>query len=231
MAPLREVALLAQQGDAEGLRDCLSRLDPPLELGPRASRSDMDFVVAVRLALRRQHEARAKGRAEEQQRLSEQAAEELVRTARRRRGLLHLDPALLLGPLLSDQRRRHLTFMVGQVPVSVRRATLARARVVLRPMAGVSAALDEVALHLRWHGGRGGLDLRCPYLCPAELRDSLMVVFPEPRQDRPEKAADGPVDAFSPPTLPSTPPAPERRSERPSGAWLGEVLAELGFGL
>jgi len=228
---LREVAVLARNGDAEALRQCLRDLDPPLVLGPGADRSDMDFVVAVRLALRRQHQIRAEGRAEEQRRLSEQAATDLVHAARRRNGLLHLDRGLLLGPLLSDQRRKHVTFVLGEQKVSVRRAVLARARVALRPMVDLAVTLDPAGLHLRWHGGRGGLDLRPQKLSPEEQRESLPVVFPDRVQNRPEKASHGRADAISSPDVPSPPPASPRPRERPSGAWLAEVLAELGFGL
>jgi hypothetical protein len=231
MAPLRELAVLARDGDVDGIRQCLQRLDPPLQLGPRASRSDMDFVVAVRLALRRQHEARVEGKAQDQRRISDEAAIDLVKTVRRTRGVLHLDLGLLLGPLLADQRRKHVTFVVETKQVSVRRAVLARARRVLRPMSDLSATVDPAGLYLRWHGGRGGLNLRHQQLSAAEIRESLMVVFPARARKRPERAADGHTEAFSPPAVPSPRLAPERAPERPSGAWLAEVLAELGFGL
>jgi hypothetical protein len=144
---------------------------------------------------------------------------------------LCLDPGLLLGPVVTDQRRRHVTFLFGEHQVSVRRAVLSRARMALRPMPGVTATLDSAGLHLRWRGGRGGLDLFPQTLTPAERRESLHVVFSAPVQTMPEKAANGHGDASLPAPIPSPPSAPARVPQRPSGAWLADVLAELGFGL
>ncbi len=66
--------------------------------------------------------------------------------------------------------------------VHLDRALLARTRAVLARLPSPTAHLDAAALHLRWRGERGGLDLRCNP--PAPRDQPAFVVRLEPRVAR-----------------------------------------------
>lgn len=77
-----------------------------------------------------------------------------------------------------------LCFETGSFSVHVQRALLGRARTALSRLPDSAAFLDEHALHLRWRGGRGGLDLRCPPPAPRD-QPAFPVRFESPRAARP----------------------------------------------
>jgi DNA-binding IclR family transcriptional regulator len=113
-----------------------------------------------------------------------------------------LDADLLLGELLADLTRKYILFQGEGVYVVVERHTLAKAAWLRRLHLDVGARVHADGLHLRWRGGRGGLNLRSVPVPKSEAANVLVVSLP---------AA----------TLPPT--------ERPHSAWLGEIIRGLGY--
>jgi hypothetical protein len=114
---------------------------------------------------------------------------------------------VLLGDLLADVTPKYVAFdATGVFDVAVLRVRLADARRVLvgASFSDLCVNVDEAGLHLRWKGGRGGLDLRGTYVTPIERDRVLRIVLDRPRH---------------------APPVAVRRGS----ARLGEVLADLGF--
>lgn len=91
----------------------------------------------------------------------ELAVVDLQSSARMSHGAVHLSVAALFR-LSAAARGRLLRLEFGAGHVHVQRALLQKARRALRFRGDVWLFLDERGLHLRWRGGRGGLDLRAP---------------------------------------------------------------------
>jgi hypothetical protein len=134
------------------------------------------------------------------------AAVRLSRTARWERNIVVLDPDLLLGDLVVDTSKKYVAFSFSEHDLTLERAKLADvARVITqKTYPDRSAFLDARGLHLRWKGGRGGLDLvtQVPHVFD---RDRILTVV-----------IDRPV---------CLPLAPVRRG----GARLGDILGDLGL--
>lgn len=130
-----------------------------------------------------------------------------------------------LRALVDHPEVRYVRLVSGDETWLMRRSRLREVRTAMRPMGRVIAWLDPKGLHLRWHDGRGGLDLRTELMpaygdtssfdvtvagheAPAELpapSKPKAAPKPAPVQAEPEPAATtvvqaGPGLAFRVPT-------------------------------
>ena len=112
-----------------------------------------------------------------------------------------LDTDLLLGDVLADRQRKYIAFNGEAFTVAVERDTLARAAMVRRIYLDVAACVDADGLHVRWRGGRGGYNWKPRFVAPADRERVLTVALP--------------------PLVRAAVPRP--------GAWLGDLLVELGY--
>jgi len=205
---------------------------------------------AIRLTYRQELDAR-KARAREAEQRAAYAAVELSRTAMWQGDAVHIEARLLLGPLLAHPGSKHIGFDIGQEePIFLEKARLRPARRALAPFHDLCAWIDKAGLHLRWHDGRGGLDLFARVLSPYERKQAHVVTIVRPVVEMPapaqqaidpqaapildERRANGPAPSTPQPvTQPERGPLPQalaraqRRSAR--GAWLGDILSDLGL--
>jgi hypothetical protein len=126
---------------------------------------------------------------------------------------------LLLGDLPAHPTAKLIGFDGPGWLVAVSKAKLREARGALGRMPGLEASVDTEGLHLRWHGGRGGVDL---YPQPVERRSSepaVLVRLQAPAEQAVESPASTPV--VRAPRAATT--------SRRGGAWLGQVLSDLGL--
>lgn len=120
-----------------------------------------------------------------------------------------------LRALVDHPEVRYVRLVSGDETWTVRRSRLREVRTAMRPMGQVIAWLDPKGLHLRWHNGRGGLDLRTELVpaygdtssfdvtvagheVPAEplaLSEPKVAPEPAPKQAEPEPAATTVVQA------------------------------------
>jgi len=204
----------------------------------------------IRLTYRQGLDAR-KARAREAEQRAAHAAVELSRTAMWQGDAVHVEPRLLLGHLLAHPGSKHIGFELGHgEPTFLEKARLRPARRALAPFHDLCAWIDKAGLHLRWHGGRGGLDLFARVLSPYERKQAYVVTIVRPVEAEPAPALQAdigqavpilderPANGLAPSTsLPVTLPEPallpqalaraQRRSAR--GAWLGDILSNLGL--
>jgi hypothetical protein len=131
-----------------------------------------------------------------------QAASALGASARYSECGVVIDTDLLLGELLVDLSRKYIAFQGGGVHVVIERYVLAKAAWLRRLHLDVGARVHADGLQLRWRGGKGGLNLRSVPVPKSEAASVLVV------------------------SLAAAHPSP---SERPHGAWLGEIVRELGY--
>ncbi|MGO8992290.1 MAG: hypothetical protein ACLQVI_03105, partial [Polyangiaceae bacterium] len=181
-------------------------LAPELGSSPedlRASEGMPDEVVAPRLRARlgRRREVDRERQALEDTELAMRAATVLGRTARWTEHGAVLDTDLLLGDVLVDREKKYVTFKGEDFTVAVERDTLARAAMVRRIYLDVAACVDADGLHVRWRGGRGGYNWKPRFVAPADRERVLTVALP--------------------PLVRAAVPRP--------GAWLGDLLVELGY--
>lgn len=95
---------------------------------------------------------------------------------------------------------RFVRLIVGDDSWCCKRARLREIRAALRPFRGVLCWLDARGLHLRWHDGRGGLDLRTDQIVWGQDASTFDVTV----------AGCGPVELAEAPTaIAPAPPAPE----------------------
>lgn len=218
-ATLRELEQLAQ-ADLGALRVILSEEAGVLEgpLGLPASeltalqRLDDDALGAqLRRLVHRGRQMDRQARLRSLRHQAQGAIRKLVRGAIwGADGRVHMDPPLLLGLVLADPGAKYLALHVDETVVAVPRTTLLQARRALRGFSDLNIWIDTSGLHLRWRGGKGGLNLRAREVRAVDRDRVLHIVF----------------------TPPVTKPAADNvRLPRPRGAWLGDVLAELALGL
>ena len=204
----------------------------------------------IRLTVRQGLDA-TKARAHEAQQRAARAAVELSRTASWQGDAVHVEPRLLLGPVLAHPGSKHIGFELGQEePIFLEKARLRPARRALAPFHDLCAWLDKAGLHLRWHGGRGGLDLFARVLSPYERKQAYVVTIVRPVEAEPAPALQADIGqavpilderpgyGLAPSTAqPVSCPAPARapRTRDPSqraanrGTWLADVLSDLGL--
>jgi hypothetical protein len=180
-------------------------LAPLLRTTPRdlrAGANDVDEVVAPKVQGRLES-AERELRDECDRRRAEvsiRAAHTLGATTRWMEGRAVLEVDLLLGDLLADKRVKFVVFEEeDQVSITVARWMLADVRPLRRIHLDLVAWVDGEGVHFRWRGGRGALNWR-PQVVPAGAETSVLAVLLR-----------------------------ARRIRQTHGAWLGDVLQELGF--
>jgi hypothetical protein len=122
---------------------------------------------------------------------------------------VELDPRIVLGNLLADRTRAFVRFRTeGYEPVVVARPKLREASRALR-FPDLRCSIDDRGLWFRWREGVGGLRLVSQDVRQRQDDDILFVPLERPRPERLES----------------------RHLERPrrNPAWIGEVIADLGF--
>jgi hypothetical protein len=155
-----------------------------------------------------------------------QTASILAERTRWMDGRAVLEPGLLLGELLADRRIRFVSFVLPEGSnVTVLRSMLASLARLAPRLTDLSAWIDAHALRFRWRQQRGGLNLLAR---AASVRDEqvLRIVIPDASEVSPD-----------PQHLPNGQRSePFERahsrvdySRERAGAWLGEVLGELGW--
>jgi hypothetical protein len=112
-----------------------------------------------------------------------------------------LDTDLLLGDVLADREKKYIIFNGDDFTTAIERDTLVRTTSLRRMFIDVAAYVGVAGLHVRWRGGRGGYNWKPRFVAPVD-RERVVTVELRP-----------PVRAAVP---------------RP-GAWLGELLQEMGF--
>ena len=169
----------------------------------RASADLPDEVVAPRLRARlgRRRELEQERKAQDDTEIAARAAAMLGRTVRWTEQGAVLDTELLLGDLLADRAKKYVSFTGDGFTTAVEREVLAKTALLRRLFIDVAAYVDAAGVHVRWRGGRGGYNWR-PQVVAAHHRDTVLDV------------------PLSPPHAVHIP----RR-----GAWLAEVLREVGF--
>ena len=169
----------------------------------RASVNMPDEVVAPRLRARlgRRREVGQEKKALEDADVASRAATALGATVRWTEHGAVLDPDLLLGDVLADREKKYVAFTGPDFTTAIERDTLARTSVLRRIFIDVAAYVDAEGLHVRWRGGRGGYNWKPQVVVPA---DRARVLTVELR-------------------------APARAAVRRPGAWLGELLLEMGY--
>ncbi len=213
--PLRELQQLLRVPE-EGARnlgaflfDHADELAPALGSTPedlRASAEMPDEVVAARdrVRLSRRREIDRERKALEDSDVALRAATTLGATVRWTEHGAVLDTDLLLGDVLANRETKYLAFAGPDFTTAIERDTLARAAPIRRLCIDAAASVDAVGLHVRWRGGRGGYNWKPQFVAPT---DRMRVLT---------------IELLAPPTRAAVP--------RP-GAWLGDVLAQMGYAL
>ena len=114
-------------------------------------------------------------------------------------GVLDIDT--LFGDLLADKTRKYIVFGLPGSNVAIETRTLARVAWLRRTFIDLAAWVDDEGLHIRWRGGRGGYNWK-PQLVPDHQRHRVLEVSLR---------------------------LPVRRLAAGRGAWLGEVLRDVGL--
>ncbi len=135
------------------------------------------------------------------------AATRIARSAIWEKSVVHIDPSVLLGDLLADASHRYVAFFFDEHDITIDRAKLVDVSRVItsKTYPDRSAYLDARGLHLRWKNGRGGLNLVTQIPGVLERDRVLHVVLERP--------------AVAMPIVPV----------RRGGAWLGDILGEMGL--
>jgi nitroreductase len=229
---------LAQALDADPHRLALARALDDEELLPR--------IVQL---LERARGRRALEDLDRRRERSIAAAIRLGQTARWTDLGAELDVDLLLGDVLADRTRKWVSFEAEGMSVTIPRHLIAATVFVARQHLDLAAVVNGQGLHFCWRGGKGRYRWRSHSLRPgleahvltvALAPKVVRVVVPEPRvaRQRRVKPVLEPVAALTaandvtgrePDPLPAVVPAvatmPERRK---GGAWLRDILRELG---
>jgi len=186
------------------------------------------------------------------------AAQQLADSACWHGDTVTLDPRVLLGDLLCHPADYIGFAGPTYEPSFFEKAKLRQVKRALRPFGKLSTFLDWTGLHLRWRDGKGGLDLLPQRVSANEQRSALLIRLdrssstPKEAPAVPEKAAPAPVEAEMPAAPVTEAPAPLATeapaaletevpatiamevpaiSKRPhrSGAWLGDILVDIGL--
>lgn len=135
------------------------------ELAPLVSRR----IAPIKTSSKAERSKAASRRADE-------GAAQLARVATARGETVALDARLLLGPVIADPMAKYITFFLrGEATITVQRVALVGAARVLGRRDDLATWVDTVGLHLRWRGGRGGLNW-LPQVLPASERSRALVI-------------------------------------------------------
>jgi hypothetical protein len=142
-----------------------------------------------------------------------------------------LDVDLLLGEVLADQTRKWVSFEGEGLTVTIPRHLIAATRLVARQHLDVGAYVDEHGLHFRWRAGRGQYNWR-PHVPRPGVEARMLTVPLAPRvvaQVLPEVTPSNDVISTEPDPIPTVVPAITAVPVRKGGAWLRDILRELGY--
>jgi hypothetical protein len=168
-----------------------------------------DHLLAAKLehALAALRTRRGQEHAVHQNLRASSAARQLAETAAWDGNAVNVDPAILLGDLLVDRSRKHIEFCLdGEKDVAVERIHLLATGRAIAHKCDACAVIDGGGVHIRWGGGRGGLNWYRQIVLPADSDAALRVEF-----------ARKPVSTASP------------AMKRPRPRWSLDVLADLVF--
>jgi len=160
-----------------------------------------------------------------------------------------LDVDLLLGEVLADRTRRWVSFEGEGLSVAIPRHLIPATASVARQHLDLAAYVDEHGLHFRWRGGRGRYNWR-PHVPRPGLEAHVLtvplapkvvpVVVPEnrvlglrrevvPPEGLSDVTAANDMACAEPNTIPAVVPAITAVPVRKGGAWLRDILRELGY--
>lgn len=222
----------------------------PHKLALARALDDEEFLPHITRLLKQARRRRNRDDLDRRRERSIAAAIRLGQSARWTELGVELDVDLLLGEVLADRTRRWVSFEGEGLSVSIPRHVIAATASVSRQHLDLAAYVDEHGLHFRWRAGRGRYNWR-PHAPRPGLEANVLtvplapnvvpVVMPEPRVQRrrrvaiapevlPDAAAANDVVCAEPDPTPAVAPAvaavPERRK---GGAWLRDIIRELGY--
>lgn len=152
------------------------------ELRGLAARPDGEAAPRLRELVQRLANERAARHGAAMGEASQAAARRLAMTAVWSDCRLAVDPVVLFGDLLADANRKFIAFHApGAFQVSLPRSLLLDVGKALRPFApDVVTWIDEEGFHVRWHRGRGGMNLFSQPIPAREAGMVLRVELPSP---------------------------------------------------
>jgi len=169
-----------------------------------ASMSDGELAPLVSRQVARIKERSNAERSKAARQRATDAAAQLASVATVRGDTVTLDAGLLLGPVIADPMAKYIAFLLpGEATVTVQRVALVGAARVLGHRDDLASWVDTVGLHLRWRGGRGGLNW-LPQVLPASERSRALVV-----------------------DLTQAPQAMQPRRSRPTSRWSWDVFEDV----
>jgi hypothetical protein len=173
----------------------------PGELRARAHDVDELLVPGIVRTLESVDRALRSDRERKQSEISLRAAHTIGSTARWMEDRAVLDVDMVLSELLADRRVKYITFIAegDDIAVTVYRWMLADVRPLRRVFIDLVSWADSEGFHFRWRGGRGAINWKSQVVAAG-------------------------AEAFV-----LTVPLRARRVHQVRGAWLGDVLQELGF--
>jgi len=184
---------------------------------------DGDLAPLVIRKLEHRRTIESEQRAELAKRRAQAAADRLSASPRRG-GCVLVDPPLLFRDLLADSSASFIRVQMDEADHFFRRSRLWRVAREVFEKDDLRVWLDAHGLHLRWNGGKGGLNLRSDLLPTRRvqlLTVDLRSACADPARREPEQACGerleppAPVEREPEPTLPRiTPPTPRRPAAR-----------------
>lgn len=200
---LRALELAVRHQEPEQVREELTRLTPDLggQVRPLLALADQALLTeARRLTKTIRARRRVRSQADALRRADAQLERLRSTASPYRDGVTVLGPAdLLHQDLVRAPGMRLFELRTPDFEVVVLLDILRRARPLLLPKPDLTAFLDAEGLHLRWNLGRGGLDLRHDRALTHEDRQRMLTI------------------TFEPPVV------------RRPGAWLGDILTDVGW--
>lgn len=149
------------------------------EIRALINQPDQEIAPKLSALLHHREEARAARCAERGRGVALSAADHLAFTAVQRANRIYLDPGILFGALLADTSCRYIAFCIySEAEVRIRRPYLVQvAEVLTRQYDDLGAWLDNHGLHIRWKGGRGGLNLISQRISARDMGFGLRIRF------------------------------------------------------
>ena len=197
------------------------------ELRAIAALSDQAAALRVKALLDRRADAMAQIHEATVQEVVTEAVQRLAATAVWSGPAASIDVGLLLGALLADPIREYICLKSSTFEVPLLRSKLVAAAKVLLHHYDLAGWVDSEGLHLRWRGGRGGLNLHPQTVRPGEARHVLVVNIPPP----PPREEHRPVASARPRRAPPRVPAPAAPSAaRGPVKWFAELLEQIALG-
>ena len=232
-SPWLQLERLVRHQDPELLLTDVERLAPVLGLKDRLPElqalptqqlvSRLQKLIKGRKALRRAERAMATAKR------VQRATQRLI-TGEGVLGL-ELDVGVLFGELPRHPAKYIGLRLAEAEPFYVARTKLRRVARTLKDRK-VTAHLDSAGLHIRWRGGKGGLDLVSDVLSHQDKKEAFLVALsalvvdpdPEPQPQAAPPVPPAPAPHRAPPPAPASPPPSRSR-----GAWLGDILFDLSL--